>query len=149
MGLLFSLFGRVHLFVTPWAVAHQAPLSMGFSRQESWSLNLKWSVSPTDQVRCGPGSSVTDQGSPCESGRSTVADVPLEACLREGRALSASDPPVFCAEVLEVGCEVRGGDGETKASLFGEGQVFINRYFGYRGFPGGPSGKESTCQCRS
>ena len=27
----------VWLFVTPWTVAHQAPLSMGFSRQESWS----------------------------------------------------------------------------------------------------------------
>ena len=25
------------LFVTPWMVAHQAPLSMGFSRQEYWS----------------------------------------------------------------------------------------------------------------
>ena len=23
--------------VTPWTVAHQAPLSMGFSRQEYWS----------------------------------------------------------------------------------------------------------------
>ena len=28
---------RVRLFVTPWTVAHQAPLSMGFSRQEYWS----------------------------------------------------------------------------------------------------------------
>ena len=27
----------VQLFVTLWAVAHQAPLSMGFSRQEYWS----------------------------------------------------------------------------------------------------------------
>ena len=27
----------VRLFVTPWAVAHQAPPSMGFSRQEYWS----------------------------------------------------------------------------------------------------------------
>ena len=27
----------VRLFVTPWTVAHQAPLSMGFSRQENWS----------------------------------------------------------------------------------------------------------------
>ena len=26
-------FSRVRLFVTPWTVAHQAPLSMGFSRQ--------------------------------------------------------------------------------------------------------------------
>ena len=25
---------RVQLFATPWTVAHQAPLSMGFSRQE-------------------------------------------------------------------------------------------------------------------
>ena len=28
---------RVRLFATPWTVAHQAPLSMGFSRQEYWS----------------------------------------------------------------------------------------------------------------
>ena len=28
---------RVRLFVTPWTVAHQAPPSMGFSRQEDWS----------------------------------------------------------------------------------------------------------------
>ena len=27
----------VQLFATPWAVACQAPLSMGFSRQEYWS----------------------------------------------------------------------------------------------------------------
>ena len=25
------------LFVTPWTVAHQAPLSLGFFRQEYWS----------------------------------------------------------------------------------------------------------------
>ena len=28
---------HVWLFVTPWTAAHQAPLSMGFSRQEYWS----------------------------------------------------------------------------------------------------------------
>ena len=28
---------RVRLLVTPWTAAHQAPLSMGFSRQECWS----------------------------------------------------------------------------------------------------------------
>ena len=28
---------RVQLFVTPRTVAHHAPLSMGFSRQEYWS----------------------------------------------------------------------------------------------------------------
>ena len=28
---------HVRLFETPWTAAHQAPLSMGFSRQEYWS----------------------------------------------------------------------------------------------------------------
>ncbi|KAM7230968.1 hypothetical protein CapIbe_018458, partial [Capra ibex] len=28
---------RVRLSVTPWTLARQAPLSMGFSRQEYWS----------------------------------------------------------------------------------------------------------------
>ena len=32
--LLLSRFSRVQLFATLWTVARQAPLSMGFSRQE-------------------------------------------------------------------------------------------------------------------
>ena len=36
MGML-SRFSCVRLFETLWIVAHQAPLSMGFSRQEHWS----------------------------------------------------------------------------------------------------------------
>ena len=41
--LLFSVRAKawslscVQLFATPWTVAHQAPLSMGFPRQEYWS----------------------------------------------------------------------------------------------------------------
>ena len=31
------LLGHVQLFVTPWTVTPQTPLSMGFSRQEYWS----------------------------------------------------------------------------------------------------------------
>ena len=34
---IVKLLSRVRLFVTPWTVAYQAPLSMGFSRQESWN----------------------------------------------------------------------------------------------------------------
>ena len=30
-------FSHVWLLATPWTTAHQAPLSMGFSRQEYWS----------------------------------------------------------------------------------------------------------------
>ena len=32
-----KLLSRVQLFATLWTVAHQAPLSMGLSRQEYWS----------------------------------------------------------------------------------------------------------------
>ena len=35
-----SHFNCVLLFVTLWTVAHQAPLSMGFSRQEYWSYHF-------------------------------------------------------------------------------------------------------------
>ena len=34
---MLSLFSHVQLFATPWTVAHQAPVSMGFSRQKYWS----------------------------------------------------------------------------------------------------------------
>ena len=32
-----KLLSNVQLFVISWTVAHQAPPSMGFSRQEYWS----------------------------------------------------------------------------------------------------------------
>ena len=32
-----KLLSCIRLFVTPWTTAHQAPSSMGFSRQEYWS----------------------------------------------------------------------------------------------------------------
>ena len=35
--LLLSRFSRVRLCATPQTAAHQAPLSLGFSRQEHWS----------------------------------------------------------------------------------------------------------------
>ena len=34
---MLSCFGFVQLFATLWTVAHRAPLSMGFSRQEYWN----------------------------------------------------------------------------------------------------------------
>ena len=34
---LVKSLSPVQLFTTPWAVACQAPMSMGFSRQEYWS----------------------------------------------------------------------------------------------------------------
>ena len=34
---MLSHFNHVRLFVTPWTIADQIPLSTGFSRQEYWS----------------------------------------------------------------------------------------------------------------
>ena len=36
--MLLLLLSRVLLLATPWTVEHQAPLSMGFSWQEYWSV---------------------------------------------------------------------------------------------------------------
>ena len=46
---VLSHFSPVQLFATPWTVARQAPLSMGFPRQESWSgvLCLPPGIEPT------------------------------------------------------------------------------------------------------
>ena len=32
----YAVLSRVPLFATPWAIAHQVPLSMEFSRQDYW-----------------------------------------------------------------------------------------------------------------
>ena len=34
---VLNRFSHAQLFVTPWTVAHQAPLSMRFPRQQYWS----------------------------------------------------------------------------------------------------------------
>ena len=45
-GVVVVLLSCVWLFVTPWTIAHESPLSLGFPRQEYWSgLPL---VSPED-----------------------------------------------------------------------------------------------------
>ena len=55
--------------MTPWTVAHQAPLSLGFSRQEHWS-GLPW-PSAGDLLNPGiePRSPAlqADSGKPCVS----------------------------------------------------------------------------------
>ena len=37
LGRVLSRFSRARLSAVLWPVAHQAPLSMGFSKQEYWS----------------------------------------------------------------------------------------------------------------
>ena len=50
---LILLISRVRLFLTPWTVAHQAPLCIGFPRQEHWSVIISFSRGsfwPRDQT---------------------------------------------------------------------------------------------------
>ena len=48
---MLSRFRCVRLFVTPWIIAHEAPLSMGFCRQEYWS-----------ELPCSPPGDLLDPG---------------------------------------------------------------------------------------
>ena len=48
---------RVRLLVTPWTAAYQAPLPMGFSRQEYWSGGaIAFSICLPEVVDISPGS---------------------------------------------------------------------------------------------
>src|SRR5574337_795595 len=49
--LLLSCFSHVRLCVTPETAAHQAPLSLGFSRQEHWS-GLPFSSPVAIHIHC-------------------------------------------------------------------------------------------------
>ena len=62
---MLSHFSHVHLFATPWTVARQAPLSVGFSRQEYWSgLPCPLPGDPPD-----PGIKPESLKSPASAGR--------------------------------------------------------------------------------
>ena len=72
----------VQLFVTPWTVAHQAPLSIGFFRQESWSRLLF--PSPGDIPN--PGIEPVSPASPALQADS-LSLRPLQSSLTKGLSL--------------------------------------------------------------
>ena len=50
-GVCAQLLSPVWLFATPWTVACQAPLTMGFPRQEYWSgLHFLQRIFPTQEL---------------------------------------------------------------------------------------------------
>ena len=57
---VLSRFSCVRLFLTPWTIAHQSLLSMGFSRQEYWS----GLPCPSPDNRPDPGREHTTLASP-------------------------------------------------------------------------------------
>ena len=75
---VLSCFSCVRLFATPWTVARQAPLSMGFSRQEHWS-----------GLHCPPPGHLPDSG---------IA--PMSPALQAGRFFTAEPPGKAHRDVL-------------------------------------------------
>ena len=77
---------RVRLFATPRTVAHQAPLSMGFSRQEYWSgLPLP---SPGDLP--DPGIELVSLASPASAPPGTPS--PIYTSTQVKRSVSNQNP---------------------------------------------------------
>ena len=72
---VLNLFSHVQLFETPWNVAHQAPLSTGFSRQEYWS----GSPCPFPRDLPSPGIEPESLKSPALAGGFFTTSAPWEA----------------------------------------------------------------------
>ena len=70
------VLSRVQLFETLWTVAHQAPLSMGFSRHEYWSGLLF----PSPEDLPDPG---TEPGSSALQADSLLSEPPGRPCERD------------------------------------------------------------------
>ena len=68
---------HVQLFVTSWAIFHQAPLSMGFSRQGYWS----GLPSPPPGDLPDPGIKPTSPTSPALAGRFFTTSATWEALI--------------------------------------------------------------------
>ena len=107
---------HVGLFVTPWAIVRQAPLSMGFSQQEYWNRlpfpppghlpapGIK-PVSPTSPVLAGgsPTSPVLAGGSPMSP--VLAGGSPTSPVLAGG--FFTSEPPIICLFQLHWGLEAQ------------------------------------------
>ena len=72
-----ALLSCVRLLVTSWTVARQAPLSMGYSRQEYWS---GWSF-PTPEDLLNQGIKPVSLASPALAGRFFTTSTTWEALI--------------------------------------------------------------------
>ena len=72
---MLSHLSRVQLFATPWTVTNQAPLSMGFSRQESWSGLLCLPLGDLPD----PGTELASLTSPAMAGGFSITSATWEA----------------------------------------------------------------------
>ena len=93
-------FSCVWLFVTLWVVAHQAPLSMGFSRQEYWS---RLPCPPPGDLP-DPGiepASLTSPAFPAAAAAESLQSCPTLCDPRDGSPPGSPIPGILQARTLE------------------------------------------------
>ena len=129
---------RIQLLATLWTVAHQASLSMEFSRQEYWS----WLPFPTPGDLPDPGIEPTSLVSPALTGRSFTTALP-------GKPLSffLGDPKYYSHTGPRTHTHL------TSRARWSRDVPWVTTTKmrvpdTYKGFPGDTGGKEPTCQCR-
>ena len=113
---MLNCFSRVRLCATPWTIACQAPLSMGFSRQEYWSglpCPPPWDLPD-------PGIETTSLKSPALAGgffttsATWEAGVPSSLENHENHCRTSSTIP-SSLRVLEVGVSLERVNSSCKA----------------------------------
>ena len=93
-----SHFSGIQLFVTPWTVSFQAPLSMGFSRQEYWS-----------RLPCPPPGDLPDPGiepmslmSPALAGGFFTTSATWEATVNESEVYVTVEKLLNLSQFLDL-----------------------------------------------
>ena len=76
---VLSHFSCVWLFATPWTVACQIPLSMGFSRREYWNALLYGMPCPSPKDPPDPGTEPSSLWSPALADRFFIISTTWEA----------------------------------------------------------------------
>ena len=102
---------RVQVFVTPWTVACQSPLFMGFSRQEYWSGLPFYSPGYLPNPGIDPGSPelkadflpLSHWGSPGQPHIKLTAALPAEPLTRPSVSAEPSAIPLSRKELKELG----------------------------------------------
>ena len=134
---------HVQLFVTPWTAAHQAPPSMGFSRQEYWSgVPLPSPAGRGGAANLHPSVLVQQRHSPAQRVPSAVGDTEGR---RSWRSLVCSPSKQWdswnswqeatkkyrFSSKPEVYVIVSGGDPRTLKFLlsFHTGSIFLEHHF--------------------
>ena len=86
-----QLLSQVQLFVTPWTVACQAPLSMGFPKQDYWN-GLPF---PIPGNRPNPGIEPRPLASPALAGNFFTTCATWETCLSWHLAIKSKSMGYF------------------------------------------------------